>query len=191
MHVKEFHKAIDSALEITFQQPQVPKPSCFGCDQCHCCYEPAFCDDAEADAIIAAIPASELEGVKERAEQWQEKIGPFLHEQQPSAYPYQSAGIACPLLKNGRCLVYASRPMGCRTFFALKPPEFCQMPIRIEQQHAIFPESHAVHDAFLEYAGGKTSMEMDHIGAFLVRRLLGKPEFTTGAHQRIEFQTEK
>jgi Fe-S-cluster containining protein len=36
------------------------------------------------------------------------------------------SGIACPLLVNDRCSVYAARPFGCRTLYAISDPEYCK-----------------------------------------------------------------
>jgi len=38
---------------------------------------------------------------------------------------WRARGIPCPLLKDGRCSAYVARPVACRAFFAITPPEWC------------------------------------------------------------------
>jgi Fe-S-cluster containining protein len=60
---------------------------------------------ADAAAIYAAF--AELARQREHPDAWRRARRP------------------CPLLRDGRCRAYAERPLACRAFFALTPPEWC------------------------------------------------------------------
>lgn len=48
-----------------------------------------------------------------------------LASQHASEGEWRKRHIPCPLLHDGRCSVYATRPIACRSFVALTPAEWC------------------------------------------------------------------
>ena len=44
------------------------------------------------------------------------------------AIDYFHAGVACPFLENERCSIHPIRPLACREYLVVSPPELCQDP---------------------------------------------------------------
>ncbi|MEG1347350.1 MAG: YkgJ family cysteine cluster protein [Hafnia sp.] len=97
-----------------------PKSACkAGCS--YCCHISAVITQTEADALGAASgrKVKKLTGVATSVE---DRMKWF--------------GKPCPFLKNGRCSVYADRPLVCRMLFNLADsPYFCNTDIPPEESH--------------------------------------------------------
>lgn len=192
MTTYEFHTAIDEVLAKSLANlPPDQQPACYSCTNPHCCSEPAYCDQAEVEHMLKALTTEEQGHVIESTRQWQAifSASDVTGEEEVSAFKYRLLNLPCPFLKAGRCLTYARRPLACREFFALGNPEDCAMPARIHQKYASYPKPHALDHLLTRYYHHRLKtvgwLEMDHIGAHLVRLLLNQPEFTTGAHRRV------
>lgn len=192
MTVYEYHTAIDIFIAAaTGRASEENKPCCSRCTTPHCCSEPAYCDDHEADAMLESLNAHQLNEVAWRTQDWLAKARPFLGVNMPKAFPYRLANNPCPLLnKDGRCMAYEQRPFGCRMFLALGKPEDCAMPAREHQKFADFPHPNGLTPYHGAYIDANCPIELDHIGAHLVRKLLSFPEFTTASHERYEMEPE-
>jgi Fe-S-cluster containining protein len=54
-----------------------------------------------------------------------------LIEEEPTtqlAIDYFHAGVACPFLENESCAIHPIRPLACREYLVVSPPELCQDP---------------------------------------------------------------
>lgn len=183
MNVYEYHTAVDEFLGKVFAHPKNLPHCCSRCTSPHCCSEPAYADQNEIKAMIDSLHPAELETVAKATIDWRIKAEPFLGVNLPSAFAYRGANIPCPLLDaNGRCRVYEHRPFGCRTFFALGEPQDCAMPARANQKYAEFPEPNLNTRNNASYFRDNAPLELDHIGAHLVRHFLD-PKFTTASHE--------
>lgn len=192
MNVNLFHSITDKFIAAAATRlPENLKPCCSKCLVPHCCSEPAYCDDKEADAMLESLHPKQLAEVEERTKAWLEKARPFLGEKQPNAFKYRLANIPCPLLDNdGRCMAYENRPFGCRMFLALGEPEDCAMPARKHQKFADYPQPNAMTPYHSAYVEANCPVELDHIGAHFVRKLLEFPDFTTASHERYELEPQ-
>ena len=139
-----------------------------------CCREPVWVMEVEADAMIAAIPSEELEGVKARLVEWLARVEPSgLLAEEPNVMAWRALKAWCPLLKNGECLVYHNRPMGCRTHNATGPREACHDDDKRPRQIFVMIVEFCDHfQAKLAHANaGKLA---GNLGAFLAQKLLGR-----------------
>lgn len=114
--MKTFHHSLDSMFVASLAAAHVDTIACRpGC--CYCCYIKVDVMPVEAfiivDAIRAKFAKKEQEQVKESADENHRKIAPL------SADEHMRSNIPCPLLKDGKCSVYACRPSLCRRFHAV------------------------------------------------------------------------
>src|SRR5262249_61696224 len=49
-------------------------------------------------------------------------------ESAPDLYEYFRLGIDCPFLEDETCMIYADRPLVCRGYVVVSPPELCTDP---------------------------------------------------------------
>lgn len=139
----------------------------------HCCSEPLYVDEREADLILEHLPAEHRELIEENIAAWLSKAAPFLERSEPpGAWEWREIDNPCPLLIDGLCSVYAHRPMGCRTFFALANPENCAMPMRKEQKFACWSNEQLAM-MFLPFIKDEERVCGDHLGVFLAQKVLG------------------
>lgn len=140
---------------------------------CHaCCAEPLMVSELEAELMVQAIPAPELEGVKQRASEWAVKAytSGLLAIDPPSAVEWLRSSIMCPLLKDGLCLVYQQRPLGCRSHCATGDPKLCHSPdTRREQTYVTSPELGQGVAMMI----ASVSPNANHLGVYLAQKLLG------------------
>jgi len=192
MTVFDYHTAIDAALARVMAANADKPPCCKQCTSPHCCSEPAYADALEIEWMLEALTPEQLAHVEEGAAQWRGIFGasPMIKEEQTHAFRYRLLNLPCPFLKDGRCLAYERRPLGCREFFAIGNPEDCAMPARMKQKYAAFPHPNLMDGVVQKFFLANRRIDLDHISAHLVRKLLD-PEFTTGSHQRIEFTHEE
>jgi Fe-S-cluster containining protein len=157
--------------------------ACHRCQACWCCYEPAYADEREVDYMLEALTPAQISEVAETTSRWLDLAKPMLHQEKPNALAWRRLDVPCPFLKNGRCMVYARRPSGCRTFFALNDPDNCKMPARA---HQLFTEFAPLQTCAISmpFILAVKEVTMDHLGAFLARKLL-RVEVQSGAKKTI------
>ncbi len=179
--VREIHRIFDekfAALPHRF-----PITCCKGCHAC--CAEPLLVNEAEADYLITAIPPQELDGVNARTQEWVFKfLGSGLaNVDSPHVIHWLSARLMCPLLKDGLCLVYEQRPLGCRGHNAIGDPKLCHsLGTRLRQKYVISPELNNGVALMLM----KACPTSDHLGAFLANKLLAIPLKTAARIEVME-----
>lgn len=168
--VAENHAGADAFIARCQNAPQSAKPCCF--KGCHaCCYEAVYASEAEADYIIEAMTPEQRSEVSAKLNDWFEKVRAILFKKMPNAMLYRKLNVPCPLLKDGLCSVYERRPFGCRAFFAIGNPKDCDLPARSHQKFAVFPD--AIFRASGAPATVNGSLRLDHLGVWLLDRLLG------------------
>lgn len=175
----QFHRELDTILESSRNNPASDfNPPCkAGCFWC--CYEALFVSEHEVDYILASMTPTQIEELKPRLINWLEcsKEMMKLPYSDNIGITYRLANIPCPLLVEGKCSVYATRPLGCRTFFAHSHPENCEMPMRTKQKFAEFarPDNkpNALDKAQMRWMLNFEKHETDHMGIMLARKILG------------------
>jgi Fe-S-cluster containining protein len=160
----------------------------------HCCLkEPIYSDLAETEVIVASLSQEQKEKLKPRVESWWN----IFHEKEfhkeisnPDEDPkdftflmaYRKANLPCPLLdlKTGLCSVYPLRPNGCRSHAALKSTTKNKKDnLRPDQRFIIFSDETskilwAETFSLLSQDLPTYFFEMDHLGVWLGKLLLGK-----------------
>jgi len=155
-------------------------PTCRrGCSAC--CSEPVYVERREAEHVIEAmkkLPQEEQDAIMDRLRVWLDKIRgqDILKQRQPDVIEYRKLRLPCPLLnqKNGDCLVYANRPMGCRLHFAIGPRENCEDDAKRRDQTYMYVQDPML-GPILELLDGKPGdILMEHLGLHLAEILLGE-----------------
>lgn len=185
-HVKHAHKVFDYRFSEVMKSHQEFKVTCRkGCFAC--CSEALYVVADEAKLAIKSIPAEELAGVTERTRTWLDRArtSKMLEARIPHVFAYRSAQLVCPLLKDGLCLIYANRPLGCRGHNAINDPKLCDnIKDRLTQKFVNAIELiNEARDTML--LGSKRPVEGDHLGVFLARKLLGETG-VSGSHMSAE-----
>lgn len=151
-----------------------------------CCAEPLQVSKAEAQYIVKHIPEAERDGVIERTRAWVETVkdSELLKQTAPFAWEWIGLKAMCPLMKDGKCLVYEARPIGCRNHNAVGDPELCGTPEGRKQQKYV-----GIEEAPLQAATWLVTVEReyDHLGAYLSLFLLNEP-LETGGHGKMPFR---
>lgn len=138
----------------------------------HCCSEPLYVDEREADLMLECLDPSLEKDVTVATARWLSKAMPLLNTDMPDAMVWRRTENPCPFLIEGLCSVYDVRPMSCRTFFAIGDPEKCKMPDREKQLYACYPPQ-ATAAMMSEFVKQEERVVMDHLGVFLAEKLLG------------------
>jgi len=183
-----FYAATDEAT-AAHGRPITCYAGCF-----HCCREPVMAERGEVEYLVAAIPPEEREAVVERTrvclngffEAGQDKM-PNPEDLRGKGFAallaYRSAGLWCPLLKNGLCLAYKARPLSCRHHRASGPESACQndaeRPSQVfvsTEQDSEFLRTVIYHqlEANPKDPKGRGRLELDHLGLYLAHILLGE-----------------
>jgi len=133
--------------------------------------------------MLESLSPEQFSEVTENTSRWLARSQVLLHQKMPSALDWRRLEVPCPFLKNGRCSVYARRPSGCRTFFALNDPDNCKMPAR---EHQLFTKLNPEEMASLSwpFIEAAKKVTMDHLGVFLARKLL-QTKVRSGATKSI------
>lgn len=185
--MREVHGLIDEAIRhlMTYGRgPDGEQVQATCRDKCpSCCYEPVYAERTEA-ALIAqrmlSMPAEQRARVVQRARAWLEQFraSKLLKEESPDVIAYRRLRLACPLLEDGRCVVYEDRPWGCRAHIALGPLERCEDSSKRRQQ--VWVANNDFHaSAMMKLAGGlqeggKAELLMEHLGLLLAEALTGE-----------------
>ncbi len=172
-HLQRIREGIDAIMAAAIADPRnTTKPACK--DGCfHCCKEPVY---ATKDEVIDSLTHEHREEVITNLRKWIATVQPsgLLNVGYPEAIKYRALQAWCPLLKAGRCSVYAQRPKECR-FFISADAAVCADDTR-RNAEAVF----GTITAAIEYAalveikkvedGG--TMIADHLGVLLAKHLL-------------------
>lgn len=113
---------------------------CSSCTFGWCCYEPVWCDEAEARIIVEhlrkTLTHEQFDEFKVRVHDTYEKakasgLLELDHTETPlySAKWRMNVGLPCPVFneKTGKCSAYGERPMACKVHYASKSsdPAWC------------------------------------------------------------------
>lgn len=112
-----------------------------------------------------------IQGVKAWVQKFESRPD-LMSVPDPHVVAWRSANLWCPLLKDGKCSVYAHRPLACRGHCATGPAELCAHDdTRTQQTYALCPEiAQLTFPIFLEQPN---ELEFNHLGCFLSEFLLG------------------
>lgn len=147
--------------------------TCHGCS--HCCKEPVECSVREVKFALEMLTTEQRELVASRLPSWlaQARASGLFKVERPYVYWWRVLNLWCPFFDQGKCMVYARRPVSCRTHNATGPEECCADDnLRHKQIFAVMPEALiGAVSAIAELDGG---CESDHLGLILVELMLGK-----------------
>lgn len=184
--VREAHRQFDFRWAKSFKEMGCQTTCTKGCHAC--CAEPLLVNRQEAKLMFKAIPPAKWGGVRDRASVWIERAeaSGILNLQTPRADHYLRAGLMCPLLENGLCLVYEQRPLGCRSHYAIGDPALCHDPAkRLTQKYVTSHELNQQTGLILCAA----SPDADHLGAYLARWLLRR-KVTSAAEIKFPIESD-
>lgn len=111
--VTDFYSAIDKLLKEKFKGEVSCKKGCH-----LCCRQNVDISYSEGKVIAAFCEKHNIEIPKK-----------YLEEQLKYGWremAYQEVGW-CTFLKSGECSIYAARPLACRKYFVVSPPEMCDV----------------------------------------------------------------
>lgn len=186
--VRETHAEVEKFIDIIKEQGTHPDGSVGvtltcgkGCSAC--CYEPVFAERREVLLITARLLAFDPEvraRVVRRTREWLATFreSPLLKEENPHVTDYRKLRLACPLLENNECLVYADRPNECRLHMAIGPRENCEDDAKRPDQQ--FVSNHdltmgtVMKLATLVQENNKAELLMEHLGLLLAEALTGE-----------------
>ncbi len=160
----EVLRTFDREWAAVMRQRDIQLACYRGCSAC--CSEPCYTSREEAALILTKIPALERKGVVDRTRTWasQAVASGILRQGTPHVQQYLSANLVCPLLKDNLCLVYAARPLACRSHCAVGVAVTCKVD-RMNQKFAKAP-------ALIVDATRQMMCEGDHLGVWLSKALL-------------------
>lgn len=95
--------------------------SCNRCSEPHCCSRFVGVSALEARALVAEANRVGFEIDEHRAMDQTE----FCESPGATATSYAEMESPCIFLVEGRCAVYAARPVACRGHYVMSPPETC------------------------------------------------------------------
>lgn len=153
------------------------KEGCFSC-----CKEPVYVERQEVDLMLAGLSEAERAEVAEAARQWLDKANAagVLQMSESDAHKYREAKLWCPFLKDGRCRVYADRPIACRGHITDQSRRGCEDDERRRKQTFIYMpdlvEAATMQVLAVSSEAGGSMVEFDHLGIHLARALLGSKQ---------------
>ncbi|MCB9763711.1 MAG: YkgJ family cysteine cluster protein [Alphaproteobacteria bacterium] len=139
--LERFFAAYDDYLAVVLRSQ--PTRCVAGCHHC-CADNPRGSTGVELAWVAraaAVLPdaAAVADRARAAAARWTERLA-RLGSDDAAVAETKAARDLCPLLgADGRCRVYAARPVACRMFFALTAPDWCQ------QTHPRHPEARNPH----------------------------------------------
>lgn len=127
------HRQLDADIETQKQrvQPNEPPIRCGqGCT--HCCRQIVACSPPEAELIKRTVKQKQIPVDYDRLHRQMGKNDQSWLEQ-----PVEDR--ACVFLgANGLCQIYDQRPASCRKYFAISPPELCNIDRYPSQEVAVW-----------------------------------------------------
>lgn len=187
IEVAQCHARADLYTAACLASRPEMKPCCaIGCFAC--CSEAVYVAEAEVLHIIESLTPEQTVEIKMKLPEWLAKTKPVMNQYRPNAMAYRNLKAPCVLLKNGLCSVYPRRPIGCRTWFALKNPSDCDLPQRQHQKFAEFGPGLAREAGVLMVNG---TVILDHLGVLLAEKLLGLsiPSASRQSYKMSELKT--
>lgn len=177
--VQELHEHNDALVAVLKANPEKTNwRSCCAPGCHHCCSELTFATEHEADYILEQMTPEEREALKPAVAKWFEAAQPHLLkiglDNPKYGIVWRLLDIPCPLLKaDGMCGVYATRPTGCRMFFATGDPNDCATEHRHKQKFAVLDHNPVAGLIIGRYIAAVRSTRADHLGLLLCNRLFG------------------
>lgn len=149
------------------------KEGCFWC-----CMEPLYCSRQEAELVVDRIqemPVPEQDRIKALVRDWKSRfVASGLHRtEEVNAFEYRKLRLWCPLLKDGRCLVYADRPTGCRAHIAKDTSKGCEDD-ELRKTQKFLHVSAMMRTNIVQEILLKEDTELEHLGLWLLELLMGE-----------------
>jgi Fe-S-cluster containining protein len=175
---REGHEFFSTLVSQLFEREKVVPTCGRGCAAC--CYEPVYVERTEAAIAIHALkqlPHAQQREVKHRLREVVEKFraSEVFKARMPRAVEYRKLGLACPFLnlKTRDCMIYDSRPFGCRAHFAVSPRVNCEDLTKHDEIMLIKPGPEVdLLMGKVMFASGQG--EMDHFILLLAEELFGE-----------------
>lgn len=122
--VGELHYKLDEALAASQSRFAPGPPRCArSCD--HCCHYMVQATLVEAFVVYKAMPAGRMERVREYRDAFLARLAERGDPKDDEEAALLAWGLACPLLEDGACTVYESRPIACRACHSYSDPALC------------------------------------------------------------------
>lgn len=199
------HEFIDGILAAAkARTAELGRPvRCEGIGCYGCCKEPVYVERGEAEYIVENVPLAELPTLCERTRAWwdwfhakkfNELREPGKNDGFASLTRYRAANLWCPLLKEGACLAYANRPLGCRYHLAVSHPKKChddaQRPKQVFMVVENLTEVNMTALGIMCEEAPQAMFQFDHLGIWLGHILLGETARSLDATNTIIRQKE-
>lgn len=126
-----------------------------GCDDC--CHRLVVCTRIEALALAEYLNeggrlAPRARAIEDHAGALRQAIeGPASETQ---GHHWFERRVPCPFLADGRCAVYALRPLSCRAHHSTDDPRGCSEPLRHVGQNRTILDAHELFAAMIQRAAG-------------------------------------
>jgi Fe-S-cluster containining protein len=176
--IREAQEFFSSLVSQLFEKEKVVPTCGRGCAAC--CYEPVYVERTEAGIAIHALkqlPHARQREIKHRLREVVEKFraSEVFKARMPRAVEYRKLGLACPFLdlKTRDCMIYNSRPFGCRAHFAVSPRVNCEDLTKHDDIMLVKPGPEVdllMGKAMFDSGHG----EMDHFVLLLAEELFGE-----------------
>lgn len=176
--IEELHRKIDAMDKVLAEaSAKNGKPvTCKGKGCFACCYEPVYCSSAEVNHLIEVMTVDQKAAVTERLKVSLKAVEArgLFNEPMPSVMRWLAMRLPCPLLENGSCSVYESRPVSCRSHMAVGPAEWCSTN-RSEQKYPMAKEYSAKSGQEIIMAHLKlgNTLIQDNLLVLLAKELIG------------------
>lgn len=157
--VRQFQEVLDDAIEQEKKQELV---SCSkGCY--FCCRQNVHIFRAEAQIIAAYCKEKGIDI-------------PKVYLKQQLKYKWRELAKTevgwCVFLKNGECSIYPVRPMACRNYFVVSPPERCDVVKYPSSEGHTVKVKNFIFPLMLSVAFGGVMMERKDAGSSLAEMML-------------------
>lgn len=127
--IAELHAFIDDATaKLAQASARNGRPvTCAGKGCFACCYEPVYCSSDEVHHMLENLTPVELDHVRAATRAAIDKIkaSGLFEKNMPPVMEWLAQRVPCPFLKDGACMVYDRRPVGCRSHIAVGDPTLC------------------------------------------------------------------
>lgn len=174
-------------------------PGCFAC-----CREQVYAEKREAIWLVNSLPMEAMLRVRERTIVWWKiffehglNLMPYPREDSgnfATLFRYRQALAWCPVLEEGQCSGYASRPAGCRLHAVVGSPKRCEDDEKRRTQKFMSTDQ---QPNVVTYANGlmcenapMALFEYDHLGIWLGHLLLGHTERSRAARDCMIKQSD-
>lgn len=125
--IEAYFASIEVAMDnhIKHGIKEDPRPvSCSGCTHPHCCYQKTIVTLYEVFPLVRMLRKTGRDTPELR-----EKLKTIGEEMEGSSPDeWFKKYIPCIFLDNGKCTAYPHRPLRCRTYWVVSPPEDCGPP---------------------------------------------------------------